>query len=83
MTSRSGGVMLSPVTPESSGGLAFFHLSQMSRFQMPRIAEWVERTCKPQTRALVISGCYLCSATKCVCMSAPCFQGVRLGRGAG
>lgn len=55
MTSRSGGVMLSPVTSESSRGLAFLHCSQMSkraRFQTLHIAEQVRRTCKAQTCAL-------------------------------
>lgn len=82
MTSRSGGVMLSPVTPESSGGLALLHLSLMSRrarFRMPRIAEWVGKTHKPHTHALGISGWYLCSGTKCTGVGAPRFQGARLG----
>lgn len=84
MTSRSGGVMLSPNTPGNGRVLALCHLSQMSRrerFQMLHIAEWVQRTWKPQICALdkkSKSVCYLCSATKHIPAGSPCSQGARL-----
>lgn len=65
--------------PESSGGLALLHLSQMSRrarFQTLHIAEQVQTTCKPQTCALGIPGCY---HSRCICVGAPLSQGARTG----
>lgn len=70
-------------SPWGMAGFWLCLLSQMNwreRFQTLHIAEWVQRTWKPQICALNKknkSVCYLCNATKYVHVSS-CSQGARL-----